>query len=181
MITCGWCHTNYAHWQTNCDNCGGPLPPPPGMDPGPKPPETPRKLPSGFAFRVKWSRNVMVIIGGIFFLVGALMLSATLAAKTWIALFPSFFCVGGFFMFLNGRKTAVGILHAFRHGTAVAGQITEVSVDTTQSINNRHPPPPPAAAASLFGCFMSLTTWSKTPFIRRCGRKGTASLSRRFF
>jgi len=115
------------------------MPPPPGMDPGPEPPEAPRKLPDGYAFRIKWSRNVMVIIGSVFFGAGGLMLSATIAAKTWFALFPGFFCLGGFFMFLNGRKTANGILHAFRHGTAVAGEIKEVSVDTTQSINQRHP------------------------------------------
>jgi hypothetical protein len=96
-------------------------------------------LPNGFAFRVKWSRNIMVIIGSIFFLVGGLMLAATLAAKAWIAVFPGLFCLGGFFMFLNGRKTAHGILHAFRNGIAVPGEIAEVSVDTTQSINDRHP------------------------------------------
>jgi hypothetical protein len=139
MITCGWCNTHYTGWKKNCDNCGGPMPPPPGSDPGPEPPDTPRKLPKGFAFRTLWSRNLLVIIGGVFFGGGALMSSLMLMAKTWAVLFPAFFVVGGFFMFLHGRKVAKGILRAFRHGKAVAGKVYQVSLDTTQSINERHP------------------------------------------
>jgi len=139
MTTCGWCGTSYAQWQSKCSSCGGPLPPQPGMGIGPEPPPAPRKLPKGFAFRVKWSRNIAVL-GGLFCMaISSLMLFAMIKAKTWFAVVPGLFDFAGVCLFIAGRKRAVGILRAFRRGATSEGKISEVSLDTTQSVNGRHP------------------------------------------
>lgn len=62
MITCGWCNTHYQTWRSKCDACGGPMPPSPGQELGPPPPEVPRDLPSGYAFRTRFS-NLAVLLG----------------------------------------------------------------------------------------------------------------------
>ena len=139
MITCGWCHTNYTQWQTNCANCGGPMPPLPGMEIGPEPPDPPRMLPKGFEFRLKWSRNAAVLAGlGMMFITG-LMFTAMIKAKIWFSVVPALFFLMGFFLFRYGRKTAVSTARAFRRGIAAEGRVASVSLDTTQSINGRNP------------------------------------------
>ena len=56
---CGWCSTQYAKrpQAPNCTNCGGLLPKPPGSDPGPLPPKTPRHLPKQFLQTVLLKKN----------------------------------------------------------------------------------------------------------------------------
>lgn len=139
MTTCGWCSTSYVQWQSKCDSCGGPLPPQPGMGLGEAPPPAPRALPRGFAFRVKWSRNAPVLIGLGCVLISGLMLFAMIKAKTWLAIAPALFVAAGVTMFAYGRNRAVGILRAFRRGAVAEGKISEVRLDTTQSVNGRHP------------------------------------------
>ena len=34
MHTCIWCITSYVNWQNQCQQCGGPLPPPNSLGPG---------------------------------------------------------------------------------------------------------------------------------------------------
>jgi hypothetical protein len=139
MITCGWCQTHYNQWQSNCSNCGGPLPPPPGMDAGPEPPPPPRLLPRHFEFRQKWSRNVAVLAALGFMLISGLFLWAAIKAKSWMALVPGLFLLMGLSLFRYGRNTAVATLHAFHNGVSAEGKIAQLSLDTTQSVNGRHP------------------------------------------
>lgn len=139
MTTCGWCGTSYAQWQSKCDSCGGPLPPQPGMGIGPAPPSAPRQLPKGFAFRVKWSRNFPVLAGLFCCIISSLMLTAMVSAKTWFAVVPALFVFLGICLFWSGRKRAVGIIRAFRRGSLSEGSIVSVRLDTTQSVNGRHP------------------------------------------
>ncbi len=139
MFTCGWCGTSYPTWQSHCDSCGGPLPPPPGRDIGPEPPNPPRKLPIGFERRIRWTENVLVIIGAIFSVVGVIpVLLFTQVHHAGILVF-AIFLVMGIAMFVSGWKKAAHTLRAFKHGRAVKGEITEVYLDTTETINNRHP------------------------------------------
>ena len=139
MTKCGWCQTNYVTWQRNCSNCGGPLPPPPGMDLGPPPPDAPRQLPKGYEFRVKWSRNLTVIFGCAFMGFAAIFCLATIMAPWWFRILPVLFFLGGVAMFRSGRRQANGVLRALRHGLAAEGKIHSLDKDTSQSINGRHP------------------------------------------
>ncbi len=140
MHSCPWCTTTYVNWQSQCKQCGGPLPPPPGMRLGDPPPPAPRKLPGTYVKRVRWTENIATLVGMGFTGVGLLMAVPMLVNKLWLpALFPGFFLLGGVSMFRHGWKTAAGRLRAFGQGKAVQGRIERVSMDTTQQINGRHP------------------------------------------
>lgn len=140
MHTCSWCGTHYVGWQNQCDKCGGPMPPLPGMELGSPPPPKPRQVSKKYAFRVRWSHNMGVLIGGCFTAVGALfMLPMIVNRLFWPSLFPLLFLVGGLSMFRYGWRSASSTLRAFRHGEAVKGKIASLSKDTSQSINGRHP------------------------------------------
>lgn len=136
MITCGWCGTNYLVWQSHCRSCGGALPPPAGMDAGPPPPAAPRKLPEGFTTRTVF--NPMMLLGLGFTGVGGLMTGFFVSVKSWAALFPGFFLLGGIGMIKQGIVHAVRTLDAFRNGTAVLGKIATVEIELdTQSAGQK--------------------------------------------
>ena len=139
MITCGWCNTHYSTWQNHCDYCGGPMPSLSVRELGEEPPPAPRKLPKGFAFRTRVTNNIAVIGGSAFLLIGSMIFSGLLKAKSFAALFPLFFMIGGFFMFRLGWRQASAVLRAFRRGIAVRGEVYECRIDTTQSMNGDHP------------------------------------------
>jgi hypothetical protein len=139
LITCGWCGTHYQSWRSKCDSCGGSLPPPPGMELGPPPPEAPRALPKGFEFRQKWGANVYTIVGAAFTFVGAVLTTVFAVVFPWACLFTGLFLVGGFQMFRKGRAEAVGIIKAFKTGRGVAAKIVEVSYDNSLTINGKSP------------------------------------------
>lgn len=139
MITCGWCNTHYQTWRSKCDACGGPMPPPPGQELGPPPPEVPRALPSGYAFRTRFF-NLSVLLGIGFSGFSGLFLIQVLKNGQWLlALLPGFFLLGGLSCLRYGWSRASGILRAFRRGIAVPGKVASVCLDTTQSVNQKHP------------------------------------------
>ena len=139
MITCGWCGTHYGSFMPNCKNCGGPLPPPPGMELGSPPPDAPRALPKGFEVRVLWTRNVFAMVGGIFLLVAAPLMIALFFVKPIAGLFPMIHATVGFLLFRHGRSKGLSTIHAFRDGRAVKGEVSEVYVDTSTRVNGRSP------------------------------------------
>lgn len=109
------------------------------MDAGPLPPAPPRKLPKGFELRIRLTRNVPLIIGMGFTLVGALMTVSFFLAKPWIAVFPGFMLLAGLLMAWNGIVQGARTIDAFRNGEAVKGKIASVRQDMQTKINNRHP------------------------------------------
>lgn len=138
-ITCGWCGTHYTEWKNRCDACGGRMPSPPGSELGAPPPETPRALPKGFARRLLWTGNVLVMVGAIFGGIGTLLFLPMLVLFPPAALLPLFFIILGFTLFWSGRKGARRTLKAFVNGTAVAGEVADVARDQTESTNGVHP------------------------------------------
>jgi hypothetical protein len=109
------------------------------MDAGPPPPPPPRPLPEGFATRVRFTHNFILLLGLAFFLFGGLMTAFLVAKKSWAALFPGFFLLGGIGMLKEGILTASRTLKAFRHGKAILGRIVSVTVDRQSHANGRHP------------------------------------------
>jgi hypothetical protein len=96
-------------------------------------------LPKGFAFRQKWSRNILSLVGGVFFVIGGILTFALLFLGGWPALFPLLFALGGYAMMRSGRRSAAATLNAFTRGTAVKGKVVSVTMDYSQSINGQHP------------------------------------------
>jgi hypothetical protein len=139
MFTCGWCGKHYQSWKNQCDSCGGRMPAPPGTELGPEPPPAPRKLPEGFALRVRLTRNFPLMAGLAFTILGGGMTAAMIGLKTWAALFPAFFFLGGIGMVRVGIQEASRTLDAFRNGRAVRGKVACVREDKQTAVNDRHP------------------------------------------
>ena len=115
------------------------MPPPPGADIGPEPPAPPRKLPSGFAMRMRLTGNVTTIIGLVITGFGALFALSMVKAPSWALLFPAFFLMAGLLMLKAGLGSANRILDAFKNGRAVKGKVSTVREDTSTKVNGRSP------------------------------------------
>lgn len=116
------------------------MPPPPGQGLGEPPPPVPRALPNRFAFRSKWSRNILALVGAIFFLVGTVIFIAFLLVGLLVGTpLPLLFMIGGFAMLRIGRRHAAATLNAFVRGTAVEGKVVSVARDQSQTMNGEHP------------------------------------------
>jgi hypothetical protein len=140
MFTCGWCGTHFQTWKSQCDSCGGRMPPPPGMDAGPEPPPPPRKLPKVFAMRVRFTRNWMLIAGLVCLVIFLAMINVLLDYQNFAAAFlPVLFLVGGIGGIIQGVQRATRVLDAFRNGRAVKGKIASVREDKQTTMNNKHP------------------------------------------
>ncbi len=149
-VTCGWCKLHYPKRPASglCNNCGGPLPHPPGPDRGPTPPPAPRVIPARYRRSILWTRNVVALLGLIFFCLGVPFLGAGVVilstVRSWQA-FLAFPIVGGVFsalglpMLLVGRRVGKRKLMALEHGTAAPGEITNVQLNTRVMINGRNP------------------------------------------
>jgi quercetin dioxygenase-like cupin family protein len=116
------------------------MPRPPGEGLGAPPPAVPRPLPKGFAFRRRWSHNILALVGGIFFLVGGFIFVAFVLLGLLIASpLPLLFMLAGFVMLRIGRRQAASMLNAFIRGTAAEGKVVSVAQDTSQTMNGAHP------------------------------------------
>lgn len=155
MVICPWCGTNYAEFQSNCKNCGGPIPYQPPVAVAPQraemtltpPPPAPRPISDSYARRLMLTDGgaiaglVLTIIGGMFTLIGAVMTILLVTAFIGIIFLPLGLLQLGIGLFLlywryNEKKKIVEVL---RDGQAIIGQITSVREDYSVSINNRHP------------------------------------------
>ncbi|MBL7910829.1 MAG: hypothetical protein JNJ41_07240 [Bacteroidia bacterium] len=111
--------------MANCSNCGGTLEYNLVMgDPGIKPPMSPRELPKKFIRRIKYTGNVMTMIGIAFTI-----------PFFWTVIFP----IIGIICWRKGIKEANNELIPLEHGTAILGQITSIERDYTKTINNKSP------------------------------------------
>jgi hypothetical protein len=116
------------------------MPPPPGQGLGEPPPPVPRPLPKCFAFRHKWSRNILALVGGIFFVAGSFIFVAFLLVGRLAGTpLPLLFMIGGLAMLRIGRRHAATTLNAFVRGIAVEGKVVRLSRDLSQTMNGEHP------------------------------------------
>jgi hypothetical protein len=153
MITCPWCGTHYAAFQSNCKNCGGQLPLPDKPKPvNPElevemPPPAPRPISDSYGWKLMrgdgWvvASSVFILLGAIFGVVG---LGLTIGIVTafvgipFVLLGMLFFGGGGaivYWRYQEAQKT----LRVLRNGQAVKGQIISVEQNTSVEINGRNP------------------------------------------
>ncbi|MEM7258351.1 MAG: hypothetical protein AAF404_13315, partial [Pseudomonadota bacterium] len=131
-VTCGWCESQIPPpiTLTNCPNCGGNLPLPPGPDRGPEPPQAPRQIPRKFEYKLKF--GALFWFGLVFLIVGLSLALVTLG-------FTLLFALAGGFILRNSWKTATGRIAALKHGHTGEGEVTFVGYDETTTVNGRHP------------------------------------------
>ncbi|MBL8055101.1 MAG: hypothetical protein JNK29_00310 [Anaerolineales bacterium] len=151
-ITCPWCGTHYASFQSNCRNCGGPLPAPEAAGPTPagrpaEPPPAPRPIPDSYARRLMladgWSvaAGVFTLLGAIFTGLGGALTVALITAFVGLP----FLGMGLVFLGLGGAglawryRLARRTVEVLRHGTAVLGEITQVEANYSVRVNGQHP------------------------------------------
>jgi hypothetical protein len=153
-IRCTWCRFYYPARPTSgtCNNCGGPLPPPSGLERGASPPPAPRTLPSAYRKSVLVGRNVFSILGIVFSSIGALMLVVAVVVGATAGHSrgaPIAALVNGILtlvwagigvpMLLVGLGRGKRKLAALVDGAAVEGEITGVTVNRSVRINGRSP------------------------------------------
>jgi len=134
-ITCPYCGTKHLEFQSNCKNCGAPLPGPGelAVDAARRklamPPAPPREIASSFAWRWLltdgWSiaAFVFVIVGGSFSLTGVGLIAGIITAIVGIPLLliGLVFLGGGVGVFYWRYTEAQKALNVLRHGLATRG------------------------------------------------------------
>lgn len=124
-VTCPWCKSRFHNSHaSNCANCGGSLPVGQGDGPGQPPPPAPRLLPKSYVRAVKYTSNVMTIMGMIF---------------TLVFFWTGIFLILGIFLWRKGIQDAEGELIPLENGVTTKGEVTGVTVDYSKNINGRHP------------------------------------------
>lgn len=152
-ITCPWCGTNHLEFQSNCKNCGGPLPAPSEVAKGDArrklvmPLEPPREISSSFAWR--WlltdgwtiASFVFVIVGGSFSISGAGLTLGIITAFVGIPflIFGIAMLAGGLAVLIWRYDLAQKALNVLRHGLATRGEITALEPNYNVRINGRTP------------------------------------------
>ena len=158
MITCPWCGTTYASFQSNCDRCGGPLPAPsaPGSaqpafalgDNGvPTPPPPPRPVADSYAWKLTMSDGwgiaglVFVLLGAIFTLIGGILTVAIVTAFVGLPflVLGLAFLVGGGAVLRLTLQNARQVVAVLRTGQPAAGQIASVDQNYNVQVNGRNP------------------------------------------
>lgn len=153
MITCPWCGTSYAAFQSNCRNCGGPLQAPAegspaGLPERPSaPPPPPRLIADSYAWRLLaadgWAitAGIFALLGAIFTFVGAALTIGIITAFVGIP----FAGLGITFLGLGAAglgwryQEAQKVVTCLRLGEAVDGQIVSVDENYSVRVNGRHP------------------------------------------
>ena len=154
MIVCPWCGTTHLTFQSNCKNCGGPLPEgnekSASSDPGEAlstPPLAPRPIPNRYAWWLV-SRDsgaiaafVFGILGVVFSLVGAGLTLGIITAFLGIPflVLGLAFLAAALWVFLWRYQNAQKVVHVLRDGQARHGQILAIEQNYSVRIKGRFP------------------------------------------
>lgn len=153
MTICPWCGTQHPVFQSNCKNCGGPMQAPDlratfeERDEAIQPPAAPRPISNRYVWRIMltdaWSiaAFVFALLGIIFLPLG---FGLTLGVITAFVGIP-FLLIGAVIFFggigvLAWRYTEANkIVEVIRSGEAVLGQINDLQLNPSVTINGRNP------------------------------------------
>jgi len=153
MITCPWCGTSYATFQSDCAKCGGSLPLPPeqpsvgDVETVSIPPQAPRHVPGHTVWRIL-SSDGWAITGGVFLLLGLVFgLVGTGLAIAVITAFVGLPFIGLSMLMLAGGailatwryRKAQQTVEVLREGKAVQGELVDVHQNLYVRVNGRHP------------------------------------------
>ncbi len=154
MYACPWCGSHYLAFQTNCNNCGGPLSDIPdqpasvaAVEALPEVPPAPRAISDRYVWKLL-SSDAKFVIGFVFGLLGSIFAPLGLILTVFVVtafvgipfllLGLVFLGLGGYFFWASYQK-AQKTVWVLREGLPTEGQITQVDEDYSTTINNRHP------------------------------------------
>jgi len=131
QVQCGWCRSSHPYPLTNsnCSNCGGPLPNT-NLKLGKPPPAIPRKIPKQFLKNVKWTNSYYKV--SLLFMVMGIPFIPFMG----LGLIP---CIIGFFLYKETCKKIEGRLHALKKGCHTEGRITAIYLDKNVQILGKSP------------------------------------------
>ena len=156
MVTCPWCGTS-QEFQSNCINCGGPLPQP--VEPLPvgrekpadeavlMPPPPPRSISDRYIWKLLladgWGIAALVfaLLGAIFTPLGVALTIGIITAFVGVPFVGMgvLFLAGGVGVGAWRYKSAQQTVTVMRLGKAVQGKILEVNEVYNVEVNGRHP------------------------------------------
>lgn len=158
MITCLYCGTNHEQFQSNCKNCGSPLPRLEEQakisevvnapdDVVPEAPPAPREISNRYVWRLllsdAWGITALVflILGIVFLPVGITLILGIVTAFVGIPF-------AGMGMMFVGGGAAVGhwryqekqkVVEVLRNGLQTTGEILDVKQNYNVTVNGRNP------------------------------------------
>jgi hypothetical protein len=153
MVTCPWCGTNYETFQSNCRNCGGPLPVPKEIIPADQgeetimPPPPPRPIGQNYTWRLLssdgWAFTALVflILGVVFTPLGIILTIAIVTifvGLPFAALGLLFLAAGAAVGYWRYREMQA-VVDVLRVGDAAVGQILSVDQNYSVRVNGRNP------------------------------------------
>ncbi len=154
MIVCPWCGTSYTNFQSNCSNCGGPLPASEQTlsstatpESVPVPPPAPRPISNNYAWKLLTSDGwaitafILSLLGGIFSLVGVGLTIALITAFVGIPfLLLGLMLLGiGIALIIWRYQKSQQLVNVLRSGQATSGKITEARQNYSVQVNGRSP------------------------------------------
>lgn len=153
IIICPWCGTNYAAFQPNCKNCGGPmrLPEPPAISEAEPdlimPPPPPRPIADSYVWKLMSADGmsiagfVFALVGGIFFFVGGMLTLGIITAVVGIpfALLGLVSGAGGLALLRNRYDEMQKLVNVLRHGQPARGQIVSAEANASVTVNGCNP------------------------------------------
>ncbi len=151
MVTCPWCGTSYAVFQSNCSQCGGPIQPPEVMEAAGEsplvPPAAPRPISDSYALKLM-SSDGWSIAGLVFLLLGIIFaplgLVLTLVIVTAFVGLP-FLLLGVLFLAASGAvlfwryRVSQQQVQVLKWGEATLGSVTNLQENYSVEVNGRHP------------------------------------------
>ena len=153
MVVCPWCGTNYASFQSNCSNCGGPIRsldrvvPEVERGEAEMPPHPPREISDKYRWKIltrdAWAQGAFVfaLLGAIFAVVGFVLTLAIITAFVGIPFLGMglLFLGGGGYVLYWRYKEAMKAVNILANGEAIAGRIADAQVNYSVRVNGAHP------------------------------------------
>lgn len=151
MVTCPYCGTSYAVFQSNCSQCGGPLHPPEVIEAAGEtplaPPLAPRPISNSYAWKLMtsdgWSVGgaILLFMGVIFAPLGLILTVAVVTAFVGIPflLLGIVFLGASVGMLVWRYRVSQQQVQVLKLGEATLGEVTTLEQNYSVEVNGRHP------------------------------------------
>jgi hypothetical protein len=151
MVTCPWCGTSYAVFQSSCSRCGGPIQAPEVVEAAGEvplaPSEAPRPISDSYALKLMGSDG-WAIAGLVFLILGIVFTPLGLALTLPIVnafvglpflILGLVFLMGGVGVLIWRYQVERQQVQILKWGEATLGRVTDLQENVSLEVNGRHP------------------------------------------